>query len=73
MILITPKKIFAITSMTPATFSPSEPMREIAKPDRIETSSTCKRSPRASAPKNESVGMIASRCATIPCSFAWVT
>ena len=40
-------------------------MREIAKPVRIETSSTCSRSPLAKAPKKVS-GMMASRCLTMP-------
>src|SRR5712671_4499064 len=66
-----PKKTRAALSMALAISSPALPISEMAKPDNIETRSTCSRSPRASAPKNES-GMIAMRCATKLSSLARV-
>ena len=72
MMRMMPKKNFAVPSITPVICSPSLPSRVMAKPVRIDTSSTCSRSPRASAPKKVS-GMIASRWATMPSSLARVT
>src|SRR5262249_61999946 len=72
IIRIIPKKILAIASMTPLIFSPRSPRRDIAKPVRIDISRTCKRSPLAKAPMNVS-GMIASKWATMPSSFALLT
>ena len=69
---IMPKNTFAMPSITPVICSPSLPSRVMAKPVRIDTSSTCSRSPRASAPKKLS-GMIPSRWAMMPSSLARVT
>jgi hypothetical protein len=49
MILMTPKKICAMASTACDTRSPSGPMREMAKPVRIDTSRTCNRSPPENA------------------------
>ena len=57
MMRIMPKNILAMPSITSVIFSPSLPSCVMAKPVRIDTSSTCSRSPRASAPKKLS-GMI---------------
>src|SRR5947209_15521058 len=65
MMRITPKNTRAAASIAPLILSPSSPRREMANPVRIETSRTCKRSPRASAPKKLS-GMMAMRWATMP-------
>ncbi len=73
MMRITAKNILAAVSIAPAMRWPISPSCAMANPERIDTSSTCKRSPRASAPMKESAGMIASRCATIPSSLARFT
>jgi len=58
--------------MAAVIFWPTAPSLVTAMPDRIATSNTWSRSPRASAPKKLS-GMIPSRCATMPSSLARVT
>ncbi len=60
MIRMIPKNTFAAASMAPLILSPSAPNCAMAKPERIDTSRTCSRSPRASAPKKLS-GMIPNR------------
>jgi hypothetical protein len=72
MMRMMPKNIFAMASIARLILSEREPRREIANPERIDTSKTCRRSPLANAPTKVS-GTIASRWATMPCSFAWVT
>jgi hypothetical protein len=46
-----PKKTRVALSMALLTGFPASPIREMATPERMETSSTCSRSPAASAPK----------------------
>ena len=72
MMRMMPKNILAAASIAALIFSPTAPSRAMTKPDRIDTSSTCRMSPRASAPKKLS-GMIANRWPTTPSCLAAVT
>ena len=72
MMRMMPKNSLAAASMALLIFSPIAPSRAITKPERMDTSSTCRISPRASAPKKLS-GMIPSRWPTTPSCLAAVT
>ena len=72
MMRMMPKNNLAAASTTALIFSPIAPKRAITKPERMDTSSTCRISPRASAPKKLS-GMIANRWPTTPSCLAAVT
>ena len=66
------KNIWPAASMAAAMRSPVSPMREMAMPLRIDTSSTCRRSPLAKASK-KLVGIMASRWAVTLSCLAAVT